>query len=77
MVVIAHRLSTVKQADQILVVENGRIMEKGGHEELLALGGRYAEMWSLQASKGREVDGSNVSDYGMEQGDLESKDSSP
>ncbi|MFI5952421.1 ABC transporter ATP-binding protein [Cryptosporangium sp. NPDC051539] len=47
-VVIAHRLSTVRAADQILVVEGGRIVERGTHPELLALGGRYAELHSTQ-----------------------------
>jgi len=46
--VIAHRLSTVMDADQILVMEAGRIAERGSHAELLALGGRYAQMWQLQ-----------------------------
>ncbi len=48
--VIAHRLSTVVDAHQILVMELGRILERGTHNELLALGGRYAEMWALQQS---------------------------
>ncbi|GHC49062.1 ABC transporter ATP-binding protein [Streptomyces violaceochromogenes] len=47
-VVIAHRLSTVRAADQILVVEAGRIVERGTHEELLALGQRYAELYRTQ-----------------------------
>ena len=42
--VIAHRLSTVRGADQILVVDGGRIVERGTHDELVALGGRYAEL---------------------------------
>jgi ATP-binding cassette, subfamily B, heavy metal transporter len=46
--VIAHRLSTVVDAHQILVMELGRIFERGTHTELLALGGRYAQMWRLQ-----------------------------
>ncbi|OCC14033.1 ABC transporter ATP-binding protein [Streptomyces sp. PTY087I2] len=46
--VIAHRLSTVVRADQILVVDDGRIVERGGHDELLQSGGRYADMWKAQ-----------------------------
>lgn len=48
--VIAHRLSTVVDAHQILVMDAGRIIERGTHAELLALAGRYAEMWRLQQS---------------------------
>jgi ABC-type transport system involved in Fe-S cluster assembly fused permease/ATPase subunit len=46
--VIAHRLSTVMDADEILVLEQGRIIERGRHAELLARGGVYAQMWALQ-----------------------------
>ena len=48
--VIAHRLSTVVDAHEILVLEQGRIIERGRHEALLARNGRYAEMWRLQQS---------------------------
>lgn len=47
--VIAHRLSTVVDADQILVLEDGQIIERGRHAELLMAKGRYAELWELQA----------------------------
>jgi subfamily B ATP-binding cassette protein MsbA len=46
--VIAHRLSTIRSADQILVIEEGRVVERGTHEELLALGGRYRQLYDKQ-----------------------------
>lgn len=46
--IIAHRLSTVVDADEIIVLENGEIVERGSHRELLATSGRYARMWQLQ-----------------------------
>jgi len=52
---IAHRLSTVVDADQILVLVDGRVMERGTHAELLALGGTYAQMWALQAEQQAEA----------------------
>ncbi|WP_035564191.1 ABC transporter ATP-binding protein [Hymenobacter sp. IS2118] len=49
-VLISHRFSTVRMADRILVIENGQFVEIGSHEELLANGGRYAELFALQAA---------------------------
>ena len=49
--IIAHRLSTITHAHQILVMEDGAIIERGTHESLLALGQRYAEMWRVQQSQ--------------------------
>lgn len=49
-VLISHRFSTVRMADRILVIENGQFVEIGSHEELLAKGGRYAELFKLQAA---------------------------
>ena len=48
-VTVAHRLRTVRNADHIVFLDGGRIVEEGGHEELLRRGGRYAEFWSLSA----------------------------
>ncbi len=54
-IVIAHRLSTVRAADMILVVEDGRIVERGTHEQLLARGGRYAELYETQFGPQEDV----------------------
>ena len=48
---ISHRLSTTRDADRILMLENGRIVEEGTHESLLALDGKYAKMWNVQAGR--------------------------
>jgi ATP-binding cassette subfamily B protein len=48
-VLISHRFSTVRYADQIVVLEDGRIVEQGNHDELIALAGRYAHLFNLQA----------------------------
>ena len=47
-IVVAHRLSTIKNADEIAVIADGRIVEQGNHEQLMELGGMYAELYSLQ-----------------------------
>ncbi|MDG9675308.1 hypothetical protein [Micromonospora sp. DH14] len=47
---ISHRLNTVREADSIAVLSGGRIFEQGSHDELMAAGGRYAELFLLQAS---------------------------
>lgn len=44
----SHRLSTIMNADRIIVVENGEILEQGNHDELIVAGGRYADLWSKQ-----------------------------
>jgi ATP-binding cassette subfamily B protein len=54
--VIAHRLSTVREADSILVVDDGRIVERGSHDELVAAGGLYAELHATQVDRQTEAD---------------------
>ena len=53
-ILISHRFSTVRQADRICVLEEGRVVESGSHEELMAAGGRYKTMFELQASRFEE-----------------------
>ncbi len=55
-ILISHRFSTVRLADSICVLENGRVAELGSHDELIALSGRYRQMFELQASRFTEVD---------------------
>jgi ABC-type transport system involved in Fe-S cluster assembly fused permease/ATPase subunit len=51
--VIAHRLSTIVKADQILVLEGGRIIERGHHRGLLVSGGAYSRFWNQQLEGGK------------------------
>lgn len=50
-IIISHRLTATKNADKIYMIENGKIIESGKHQQLMDLGGKYAEMYSLQAEK--------------------------
>ena len=50
-ILVSHRFSTVRQADRICVLEEGRVVELGSHDELMALGGRYRTMFDLQAQR--------------------------
>ena len=54
--VIAHRLSTIVHADQIVVMERGRVAERGSHAELVAREGLYAEMWARQQAEAAEAE---------------------
>ncbi|HVO72009.1 MAG TPA: hypothetical protein VMT24_18295, partial [Aggregatilineaceae bacterium] len=54
--IVAQRLSTVMHADQIIMLENGRIVERGTHDELVRLGGRYANLWRLQTDQAPPVE---------------------
>jgi ATP-binding cassette subfamily B protein len=54
-IIVAHRLSSLMHADQILFVEDGQIIERGTHDELLAAGGRYKALYDLQVRPGDEA----------------------
>jgi ATP-binding cassette subfamily B protein len=56
-ITIAHRLSSLQRADEILVLEASRVIERGTHSELLALNGHYAQLWDLQQKESVEVEG--------------------
>ncbi len=67
-ILISHRFSTVRHADRICVLEHGRVVELGTHDELMAVGGRYRTMFELQASRFGE-DGGGEGSEGREGGD--------
>jgi ABC-type multidrug transport system fused ATPase/permease subunit len=60
-ILISHRFSTVRQADRICVLEHGRVVELGTHDELMALGGRYRTMFDLQAQRFADTGGEGAS----------------
>jgi ATP-binding cassette subfamily B protein len=64
-IVIAHRLSTVVDADQIVVLDSGRVAERGTHAQLLRKGGLYAEMWNRQQTE-RESEAGELADQAAE-----------
>lgn len=53
-IIIAHRLGSLQHADEILVLDNGKVVERGSHDELLALEGHYGQLWDLQSGRGVE-----------------------
>jgi len=57
MVIVAHRLSTIRKCDQIFYIEDGEILEMGSHEELISLGGNYKRLWDLNLSTDQDVTG--------------------
>jgi ATP-binding cassette subfamily B protein len=55
-IIIAHRLSSLMHADTILFLEDGEVVERGSHAELLALGGRYSALYDLQTRPAEDID---------------------
>ncbi len=66
-VLVSHRLSSVRHVDRIVVIDGGRIVEDGSHEELMRRGGRYADMFSLQASRFAAAAGSTRTEESTEE----------
>ncbi len=64
-ILVSHRFSTVRKADRICVVEHGRVVELGSHDELMAAGGRYRTMFDLQAERFADPAGAAVDEEGM------------
>jgi ABC-type multidrug transport system fused ATPase/permease subunit len=62
-ILISHRFSTVRHADRICVVEQGRVIELGTHDELMAKGGRYRTMFELQAQRFGVIEGEEDMTY--------------
>lgn len=58
-ILITHRLANVRHADVIYVLDHGRLIEAGNHDDLMARGGRYAELFALQAAGYRDTDTNN------------------
>ncbi|MDP6056544.1 MAG: ABC transporter ATP-binding protein, partial [Dehalococcoidia bacterium] len=55
-IIIAHRLGSLQHADEIIVLDVGKVVERGTHDELLGFGGHYKHLWDLQRGRGVEVD---------------------
>lgn len=66
-VVIAHRLSTIMKMDRIMVLENGRVVAEGSHDELLKHGGLYHKLWSIQAGGFGKLAANGFLDNDMEE----------
>jgi ATP-binding cassette subfamily B protein len=65
-ILVSHRFSTVRHADRICVLEGGRVVELGSHDELIAQGGRYRTMFDLQAQRFGEGDDEETGTYGLD-----------
>jgi ABC-type transport system involved in Fe-S cluster assembly fused permease/ATPase subunit len=72
--VVAHRLSTIQNAHQIIVMEKGRIIEKGKHDELLEMKGQYFKMWEAQKKEAEEEEQKKQASIGGAIGDFEAKE---
>lgn len=64
-IAVAHRLSTIMMADEIIVMDEGNIVERGSHNELITLNGKYATMWAAQTAAQKENEANDEEDVAI------------